>query len=74
MSEPAPTLTLAGLYARQGLAGRAREMYRRLSQEGPPGQREEAARRLQELGPSASGTISLLRSLLQRVQERRGRS
>ena len=73
MSEPEPTLTLAGLYARQGLEGRAREMYRRLSQEGPQGQREEAARRLHELGPAAGGSISLLQALMKRVQERRGR-
>ena len=74
MSEPAPTLTLAGLYARQGLEGRAREMYRRLSLEGPPEQRGEAARRLLELGPSAGRSIALLQVLLKRVQENRGRS
>ena len=73
MSDPAPTLTLAGLYQRQGLVGRAREIYRRLSEEGPPAQREEAARRLRELGPSAAGTIALLQALVNRVQERRRR-
>ena len=73
MSDPAPTLTLAGLYQSQGLVGRAREIYRRLSEEGPPAQREEAARRLRELGPSAAGTIALLQALVNRVQERRRR-
>ena len=64
MSEPTPTLTLAALYAGQGLEGRAREIYRRLSQEGPPEQRDEAARRLARMGPDAGAAIRLLEGLL----------
>jgi hypothetical protein len=60
------TLTLAELYARQGLIGKAREIYRRLAASGD----ETARRRLSEL-PSAEGKIALLRELLRRVQERR---
>jgi hypothetical protein len=73
MSDPAPTLTLAGLYERQGLVGTAREMYQRLANEGPAEQRQEAARRLQRLVPPASGSIERLRVLLKRVEERRRR-
>ncbi|HYS10315.1 MAG TPA: hypothetical protein VEP66_16355 [Myxococcales bacterium] len=62
----AVTLTLAELYARQGLIGKAREIYRRLAASGD----ETARRRLSEL-PSAEGKIALLRELLMRVQERR---
>jgi lipopolysaccharide biosynthesis regulator YciM len=62
------TLTLAELYARQGLIGRAREIYRRLAARGD----ETARRRLSEL-PSAEAKIELLRELLSRVQERRRR-
>lgn len=62
----AVTLTLAELYARQGLIGKAREIYRRLAASGD----ETARRRLSEL-PSAEGKIALLRELLTRVQERR---
>ena len=60
------TLTLAELYVRQGLIGRAREIYRRLADAGD----ETARQRLSEL-PSAEGTIAVLRDLLIRVQERR---
>jgi len=60
------TLTLAELYVRQGLIGRAREIYRRLAEAGD----ETARQRLAEL-PSAEGSIAVLRDLLMRVQERR---
>jgi len=50
------TLTLAELYVRQGLIGRAREIYRRLADAGD----ETARRRLSEL-PSAEGKIAALR-------------
>ena len=60
------TLTLAELYLRQGLIGRAREIYRRLAEDG----NETARQRLAEL-PSAEGSIAMLRELLQKVQERR---
>ena len=62
------TLTLAEMYARQGLHGRAREILRRLSQEGNP----EAQRKLAEMGNGAGRQIELLTGLLARVQERRG--
>ena len=62
------TLTLAELYVRQGLIGKAREIYRRLADAGD----ETARRRLSEL-PSAEGKIAALGDLLARVQERRGR-
>src|SRR2546425_11066618 len=60
------TVTLAELYVRQGLIGRAREIYRRLAQAGD----ETARRRLAEL-PSAEGAIAAPRDLLKRVQDRR---
>jgi len=60
------TLTLAELYVRQGLIGRAREIYRRLADAGD----ETARQRLSELR-SAEGSIAVLRDLLIRVQERR---
>ena len=60
------TLTLAELYLRQGLIGRAREIYRQLAEAG----NETARQRLAEL-PSAEGSIAMLRELLQKVQERR---
>ncbi|TMA11304.1 MAG: hypothetical protein E6J66_03345 [Deltaproteobacteria bacterium] len=60
------TLTLAELYVRQGLIGRAREIYRRLAEAGD----ERARQRLSEL-PSAEGPIAVLRDLLTRVQDRR---
>jgi hypothetical protein len=71
MSEPAPTLTLAGLYARQGLVGKAREMYRLLSQDAAPELRAEAVRQLEALGPAADGAIELLEGLLAQVRRRR---
>jgi lipopolysaccharide biosynthesis regulator YciM len=60
------TLTLAELYVRQGLVGKAREIYRRLAEAGD----ETARQRLSEL-PSAGGKIAILRELLSRVQDRR---
>ena len=60
------THTLAELYVRQGLIGRAREIYRRLAEGGD----ETARQRLAEL-PSAGGSIAVLQDLLIRVQERR---
>jgi hypothetical protein len=61
------TLTLAEMYAKQGLHGRAREILRRLAEEGDP----EAQRRLMALGEGARPQISLLTELLARVRERR---
>ncbi|MGZ6141804.1 MAG: hypothetical protein ACXWLM_00635 [Myxococcales bacterium] len=60
------TLTLAELYVRQGLIGRAREIYRRLAEAG----NETARQRLAEL-PSAPARIAMLQDLLRRVQDRR---
>jgi lipopolysaccharide biosynthesis regulator YciM len=60
------TLTLAELYVRQGLVGKAREIYRRLAEAGD----ETARQRLSEL-PSAGGKIAILQELLLRVQDRR---
>jgi hypothetical protein len=74
MDDQVPTLTLADLYARQGLLGRAREIYQRVSEGGSLEQRAEAARKLRELGPAAQREIELLRSLMARVQERRRKS
>ena len=73
MQDPPPraTATLAELYARQGLVGRARAIYQQLA-EGPDAAAAERARkRLAELGPSAGGHIAALREMLSRVQERR---
>ena len=62
------TVTLAELYLKQGLAGRAREILRKLADGG-----DEAAReRLAQLGPPAAGEIALLEDLLERVRARRG--
>ena len=61
------TLTLAQMYARHGLHGRAREILRRLSAEGD----DEARRRLAEMGEGAQAQIELLIRLLARIQERR---
>ena len=61
------TLTLAELYAKQGLHGRAREILQRLSAEGDG----EARRRLAEMGEGAGQQIELLIRLLDRVRERR---
>jgi lipopolysaccharide biosynthesis regulator YciM len=60
------TLTLAELYVRQGLVGKAREIYRQLAEAGD----ETARQRLSEL-PSAGEKIALLQDLLSRVQDRR---
>jgi hypothetical protein len=62
------TLTLAEMYARQGLHGRAREILQRLSADGD----SQAQRRLAEMGDGAAGQIELLTRLLARVQKRRG--
>jgi hypothetical protein len=71
MAGPAPTLTLGDLYARQGLAGKAREIYRALLAEGPVGERGEAAERLRKLVPPARLSIELLQVLLARVVQRK---
>jgi predicted regulator of Ras-like GTPase activity (Roadblock/LC7/MglB family) len=71
-SEPPITLTIAALYAGQGYAGKAREMYRRLSQEGPPEQRAEAAARLARMGPDAGAAIRLLEGLRGQAPGRQG--
>ena len=64
------TVTLAELYVKQGLYGRAREIYKRLA-EGPDAAVAELARkRLLEL-PSAGSRIAALEELLQRVRSRR---
>jgi hypothetical protein len=57
---------LAELYVRQGLVGKAREIYRRLAEQGD----EEARRRLEEL-PSSEGGIEVLLDLLTRIRSRR---
>jgi lipopolysaccharide biosynthesis regulator YciM len=64
------TLTLAGLYLKQGLAGRAREIYKRLAEGPDPVVAAEARKRLAEL-PSAGSRIALLEELLTRVRSRR---
>ena len=62
------TVSLAELYLKQGLAGRAREILRKLAEGG-----DEAAReRLARLGPPAAEEIALLEELLERVRARRG--
>ena len=60
------TRTLAELYERQGLIGRAREIYRELAAQGD----EFARRKLAEL-PSSKERIGLLQELLQRIRGRR---
>ena len=60
------TATLAELYVKQGLYGRAREIYRRLAAQGDA----KAAQRLREL-PSSEREIELLQALLERMKERR---
>ena len=59
------TATLAELYVKQGLIGKAREIYRRLAEAG----NEAARRRLLEL-PAAEARIRLLEELLERVRRR----
>ncbi len=61
------TETLAELYLRQGLIGKARDIYRRLAEQGDA----KARQRLLEL-PSAEREIELLNRLLARIRERRG--
>jgi len=62
------TVTLAELYLKQGLAGRAREILRKLAEGGDAVARE----RLAELAPPAAEEIALLEDLLERVRARRG--
>jgi len=73
MGEQLPTLTLAELYSRQGLHGRARDIYQQLARSDSHELRAEAEKRLVALGPSAREEIELLRELMARVQERRRR-
>jgi lipopolysaccharide biosynthesis regulator YciM len=61
------TATLAELYVRQGLVGKAREIFRRLAEQGD----EAARRRLEEL-PNATSGIAMLEQLLERVRSRKG--
>ncbi len=60
------TRTLAELYAKQGLLGRAREIYRQLAEQGD----EVARQRLLEL-PSSGPRIEALQELLQRIGSRK---
>jgi hypothetical protein len=60
------TRTLAELYEKQGLVGRAREIYRQLAEQGD----EEARRRLERLPAGAKG-IQTLEALLERIAERK---
>ena len=62
------TATLVELYVKQGLIGRAREIYRRLAEQGDA----QAVKRLSEL-PSSGPGIEVLQRLLERVQSRRGK-
>jgi len=62
------TVTLAELYLKQGLAGRAREILRKLAEGGDAVSREG----LSELGPPGADEIALLEDLLERVRARRG--
>jgi hypothetical protein len=61
------TVTLAEMYAKQGLHGRAREILRRLCEQGDG----EARRRLAAMGEGAQPQIELLHRLLARIQQRR---
>jgi lipopolysaccharide biosynthesis regulator YciM len=69
--KPPQTATLAEMYVRQGLIGRAREIFRALSKGPDPVAAKLAARRLLELGPTAQDRIELLQALLARVREQR---
>jgi hypothetical protein len=60
------TRTLAELYEKQGLFGKAREIYRRLAEQGD----EVARQRLTEL-PSSKARIEALQALLQQIQSRK---
>jgi hypothetical protein len=62
------TRTLAELYLKQGLAGRAREILRKLAEQGD----EVARERLARMPPPAQKEIALLEELLERVRARRG--
>ena len=63
------TATLAEIYLRQGLVGRARAIYRQLAEAGDA----HAQRRLVELGPSAGLRIEVLTALLKQIEQRRRR-
>jgi hypothetical protein len=65
------TLTLAALYEKQGLVGRAREIYRRLADSPDEATAAAARRKLAELPSSAEAHIALLSSLLERIAARR---
>lgn len=65
------TATLAELYLRQGLVGRAREIYRALAAGADQAAAAAAQKRLTELGPSAAGRIAALEGLLEQVRQRR---
>lgn len=60
------TATLAELYVRQGLYGRARAIYRELAAAG-----DEAARERLKTLPSSPREIEALEVLLERVRSRR---
>lgn len=62
------TRTLAELYVKQGLIGRAREILQQLADGGD----RSALERLREL-PSAPGRIAVLEQLLETVQKARRR-
>ncbi len=66
-----PTMTLAELYVRQGLLGRARDIYRQLAEGEDAAAAELARRKLAELQPSAGRRIAMLKKVLARVQQRR---
>ena len=67
------TLTLADLYAKQGLVGKAREILRRVAEGPDPVAAEAAKRRLSQL-PSVGHEVAALQELLDRVRsaQRRG--
>jgi|GEM_PF-1349999 len=69
-SPPVVTATLAELYVKQGLIGRAREIYQKLAQGRDPKAALLARGRLKEL-PSAGQGIAILETLLERVQSAR---
>ena len=71
MNSLPPTATLAEMYVRQGLLGRAREILRKLEGGQDPVAARLATQRLVELGPSARERIQFLRTLLVRVREQR---
>ena len=71
MTRPPQTATLAEMYLRQGLVGRAREIFRALERGEDPVAARLATQRLSELGPSAARSIALLEALHARIQEKR---